>query len=295
MSGIAAYTDYLLRNLSYRIPRNIPVIDIGSGHAPLIRADVLCDRFPGATRERAVASIFMPGGRFVVGDLLDLPFADSAFGFSFNRAVMEHLPDPLHACAELSRISRAGLVSVPSWLWETMGGSAQHLWSISEMDGKLVFRRKTRDNSRLAGLIPEHIRNSRYYEKFFMRFAKDFFIDHYWSGSIKAEVEGENRPAGDVFVKESGDEVLLTAKDIEARIQRGTSAARKARQWTFSLIRILMGGRKVDIHSVIACPACKNGLQSGKAGQLVCEACRCGYPCYGGVPVLLKNHAQPVA
>lgn len=43
------YIKYLKNNLAVRIPKGMSVIDIASGHAPLIRADVLCDRYPFET------------------------------------------------------------------------------------------------------------------------------------------------------------------------------------------------------------------------------------------------------
>ncbi|MBP8979850.1 MAG: methyltransferase domain-containing protein [Syntrophobacterales bacterium] len=104
------YIKYLKRNLSVPIPRGLKVIDIGSGHAPLIRADVLCDRYPRETVQRPVSGIYMPSGRFVVGDINDLPFINLTFDFSYCSAVLEHLEDPAKACAELSRISRRGLI-----------------------------------------------------------------------------------------------------------------------------------------------------------------------------------------
>ena len=73
------YIDYFKRNHRHQIARGKKVIDIGSGHAPLIRADVLCDMFPLDAAERAVSAIFMPDGRFVIGDITDLPFKDKSF------------------------------------------------------------------------------------------------------------------------------------------------------------------------------------------------------------------------
>jgi SAM-dependent methyltransferase len=135
-----SYFKYFRSNLAMRIKRGQRVIDIGSGHAPLIRSDVLCDRFPVETTQRPIPAIYIPVGRFVVGDIQDLPFKDNAFNYAYCSAVLEHLSCPEKACSEMSRIAKAGLIRTPSCLWEIMGGSAAHLWLISVKENKLIFR-----------------------------------------------------------------------------------------------------------------------------------------------------------
>jgi ubiquinone/menaquinone biosynthesis C-methylase UbiE len=49
--------------------------------------------------ERGVANV-----RFEVGDLLALPFPDASFDAAFESAVLEHVPDPARAVAELRRM-----------------------------------------------------------------------------------------------------------------------------------------------------------------------------------------------
>ena len=53
--------------------------------------------------ERGVANV-----RFEVGDVQALPFPDASFDAAFESAVLEHVPDPARAVAELRRVLRPG-------------------------------------------------------------------------------------------------------------------------------------------------------------------------------------------
>jgi ubiquinone/menaquinone biosynthesis C-methylase UbiE len=68
----------------------------------------------------------IPGGDFQVADILDLPFADDSFDLVFCLEVLEHVPDPEPALAELARVCRKDLVvSVPSEPWFRLGSLAR--------------------------------------------------------------------------------------------------------------------------------------------------------------------------
>ena len=101
------YFNYLYCNIKFRVNRRQKVIDIGSGHSPLIRADILCDYIPFFdTSQRPVAGIYTPPNRFVVGNVLELPFGTKKFDFAYSRALLEHVPDPKKACEEISSVKR---------------------------------------------------------------------------------------------------------------------------------------------------------------------------------------------
>ncbi|MBK5232600.1 MAG: class I SAM-dependent methyltransferase [Thermoleophilia bacterium] len=68
----------------------------------------------------------IPGGDFQVADLLALPFPDDSFDLVFCLEVLEHIPIPGAALAELARVCRGDLVlSVPSEPWFRLGSLAR--------------------------------------------------------------------------------------------------------------------------------------------------------------------------
>ena len=68
----------------------------------------------------------IPDGEFSVADVADLPFADDSFDLVFCLEVLEHIPDPGPALAELARVAdRDIIVSVPSEPWFRLGSLAR--------------------------------------------------------------------------------------------------------------------------------------------------------------------------
>lgn len=68
----------------------------------------------------------IPSGEFQVADLTDLPFEDDSFDLVLCLEVLEHLPAPAPALAELSRVCRGDIVlSVPSEPWFRLGSLAR--------------------------------------------------------------------------------------------------------------------------------------------------------------------------
>lgn len=50
-----------------------------------------------------------------------------------------------------------------------------------------------------------------------------------------------------------------------------------------------------ELLKILACPACKGGLQLTDAGDgLVCNACRLKYPVKDGIPVMLSGEAEKI-
>jgi uncharacterized protein YbaR (Trm112 family)/SAM-dependent methyltransferase len=284
-----SYLKYFQRNFKVNIKRGRKVIDIGPGHAPLIRADVLCDMYPLESSQRAVTSMYFPPGRFVVADFHDLPFKDKSFDFAYSRAVLEHLSDPIKACTEMSRIASAGLIVTPSRLWEIMGGAASHLWLISVKNNKLICKRKTVDDMSLNSLIPEKIRNSGKYEELFHFFYEDFFIEHYWENKIEMEIVYDEGVGIYNFVEDK--KIEMTNQNLYQQILGSNGIWRKGKILMFEALRRFMGGQNIHLSSIIACPQCKKGFSEKYSSRLICERCNVEYPIMHGIPILLKEKA----
>lgn len=119
---------------------NWRVIDIGSGHNPHRRADVLVDKFLFDNAERAGSQIVTPEGkRLVVADAEALPFRDKSFDFAICSHVAEHIANISAFCSELGRVAQAGYLETPSRIAETLRHPPNHRWYVTKSGENLVF------------------------------------------------------------------------------------------------------------------------------------------------------------
>lgn len=116
------------------------VLDLGSGHNPHPRADVLADKFLLDDTERSgQAVMLLPDKTFLVADACALPFKARAFDFVISSHVAEHIEDVDRFCAELNRVSPGGYLETPSKLAEMLRHAPNHRWYVSIRDGQLIF------------------------------------------------------------------------------------------------------------------------------------------------------------
>jgi len=117
------------------------VLEIGGGHNPVSRADVVVDiDFDlGIHRDgqRMVSSI--AGQHLVKGDVEALPFQDNAFDVILCLHVLEHVCDPAAACREMMRVGARGFIETPRKWTEYYAGHPAHQWLVDDGTGVLVF------------------------------------------------------------------------------------------------------------------------------------------------------------
>lgn len=119
------------------------VLDVGSGHNPHPRANVLIDKCTVGSADRLGRAAVVPSGRtFIVADACAMPFGDGAFDFVICSHVAEHIENPDVLCSELNRVSAAGYLETPSRFTEKARPQPVHRWFVSVADGILVFDEK---------------------------------------------------------------------------------------------------------------------------------------------------------
>jgi len=117
------------------------VLDIGSGHNPHPRANILADKFLGSTPHRMGEVIQRDRRPFVIADALMLPFKDRAFDYVFALHIAEHIESPERFCQELMRVGKRGFIETPSKLAEMLlREPVIHHWVVSNQDNVLVFQ-----------------------------------------------------------------------------------------------------------------------------------------------------------
>lgn len=127
--------------LRARLGPSAVVLDIGSGHNPWFRSNILCERFLVDDVERC--------GPLAVGrrplcnaDATALPFKDKSFDFVYCSHVAEHIEDLGTFLREIQRVGRAGYVETPNYLFEQAIGTTTHTWALWVEDGVLHAERK---------------------------------------------------------------------------------------------------------------------------------------------------------
>lgn len=116
------------------------VLEVGGGHNPLKRANVIADIDFYSGIHRDGMPIQVDSNRFYVqGDIANLPFSDKAFDWVICFHVLEHVENPQSACDELMRVAEKGFIEVPRKWTEYFAGHPAHRWLIDLVDNALVF------------------------------------------------------------------------------------------------------------------------------------------------------------
>jgi len=132
--------DYQQRYVNFDIGPHERVLDIGSGGDPFPRATFLVDRFLDPTHHR-YGSIEQNGRPLVSADVHCLPFPDKSFDFVYCVHILEHVDDPIKACAEIMRVGKRGYLETPTFSEDILFAWAKerHKWHVIGIDQTLCF------------------------------------------------------------------------------------------------------------------------------------------------------------
>lgn len=128
---------------SLKINEEWQVLDIGSGHNPHPRADMLVDREVGESIHRSGRPVRIDKRRpFIIADACSLPFKDKAFDYVLVLHIAEHVDNPEALCKELMRVSQRGYIETPSRLCEKLLNEPFHNHFVYKKGSVLVFEEK---------------------------------------------------------------------------------------------------------------------------------------------------------
>jgi len=134
------------------VSKNQLVLEIGSGHSPHPRADILCDRFLINDQQRQKRPLVIDRP-LVIGIGERLPFKNKSFAFIYCAQVLEHSKKPLLFIKELSRVGKRGLMVMPSIVRERLFGWSYHRWYFWQKGKKLFGVKKNKKENHLLGKI----------------------------------------------------------------------------------------------------------------------------------------------
>lgn len=78
-----------------KIQKNEKVLEVGFGHNPHNRSDIIVEKFIDTNYHRSGDVRFFPHQTFVNADGSDLPFKDKEFDYVICNQVLGHVDDPV--------------------------------------------------------------------------------------------------------------------------------------------------------------------------------------------------------
>lgn len=261
------------------IPANALVLEVGSGHRPHPRADVLVDKYLEDVERGGQLVTDRP---FVQGDAQRLPFKSGVFDYVICRHVLEHLDAPAAFFREVSRVGRAGYIEAPSLIWERLHpGRAYHRWYILELDGELVLMRKPlADAHHPFGRLFETLNtHSPEYRLLIRRYAHLFYVRHEWQGEVRYCIEPSDPERRAWFVEpwDAGRVARFVPPRGQGRQALELLAGALGSVWGGALRRLVrdrpVRRREVDLAALMQCPDCGHEVVEVGAGEARCPVC----------------------
>lgn len=134
------FYNYLTEHFKWGITREDIVIDIGGGNDPILRANMIVEKYVDNDQERY--SGLMKDRLILNFDGAKLPFKDKSIDFVHCRHVIEHVPDVEAFINEIQRVGKRGIIIAPHGDYEKLDPRDKHIWYVFSQDGQLVFKQK---------------------------------------------------------------------------------------------------------------------------------------------------------
>ena len=269
------------------INRSDIVLELGSGHNPYYRSDILLDKYIEDKTERGGSIVI--NRPFVVGDARSLPFQNKSIDYVVCRHILEHMEDPHGFVKELERVGKRGYIETPSAVSEEIYGWPFHKWKVSRDETGILMESKEREiiNPLLHPIFhKKHAEDSRYF-RFYENNLDLFLMMFEWDGKVPLQVNQKENEISFAASQRDTDYVsVLKNLPLPSAKQRVFHGSLKG------LKKVLHGERRFNLLDLVACPDC-NGQKLDVTGKgLLCPTCETKYDVVGEIPILLpkENH-----
>ena len=115
------------------------VVEVGGGHEPFVRSDLILDKYPFDNLHRSQDLVH--AAPVMIADASYLPLPDAGCDLIFASHIIEHLPHPEAFLTEVARCSRRVYLEFPGRNRELMFGWAMHEWLVEVEGVHLTFYR----------------------------------------------------------------------------------------------------------------------------------------------------------
>lgn len=176
-----------------QIHRKDKVLEVGGGHNPHKRSNVVVDKYVDSNYHRHSDIKVLKNQRFMEADGENLPFKDQEFDYVICNQVLEHVESPEAFLREQMRVARRGYLETPSLIGEYLFPKESHKWLVLEVDGKLVMVEKEKywfqSNFDFGYLFLTWFQKISMPYKLLMKSQANFMTTRYeWEGEIDFEV-----------------------------------------------------------------------------------------------------------
>lgn len=274
------------------IPPNDFVLEIGSGHNPKTRSDILCDKFIDDDLQRGGGIV--ADRPLVEADGQYLPFGDASFDYVICSHILEHVENPELLIRELTRVASAGYIETPSEIAEKLYGWPYHNWMINLVDNRLVIQKKAGESQfgQLFHALAAHDKN---FARFHVTHHKLFLVQYEWVGKIDYEILPPESSTLDLASRKSVADMLegvnhssfwkRWATIVKSRVPRGLVPTAKS-----VFVKRRQSSNKT-LKDILVCPLCKGAI-GWEADWIRCDSCKLDYPIVHGAPRMVPPESR---
>jgi SAM-dependent methyltransferase len=266
---------HVLQHRHWGIQPHDIVLDLGSGGAPIFRADILVDKYTDSDFQREFGMV--ADRPTICADGAHLPFRDKVIDFVYCSHVIEHIPNPKPFLAEVARVGKRGLLEAPHGDYEKIHPRDLHLWYVYSNSQKLTLIQKPTGNEYpdIAAMYSRIRKSFRDYYKFVAQNWNTLNTRHFWTDTIESEIVLDDRFDIDKFSR-------VTRMDMQPETTKfKVPFSSRAKSLLHMCLHKLFCPH-IDLASLLQCPKCKAEV-SLSVGTIRCSGCDAIYPISGKV------------